>query len=117
MVKSVMGVSRQGLRDWFVQRVSAVVMAIYSVFLMGYIVSHPHFDFVDWHGLFGQTGVKVGTLVFVLALLWHAWIGMWTIFTDYVKPFVLRLICHLVVLFALVSFFLWTLEILWGVSQ
>jgi len=117
MVKSVLSVSRQGLRDWLIQRVSAIVMAIYSVCLIGFFLMHPGFDFLDWHALFGQTWVKIGTLLFVLSLLFHAWVGMWTIFTDYVKPFVLRLICHVVVFFALVASFLWTLEILWGVNQ
>jgi succinate dehydrogenase / fumarate reductase membrane anchor subunit len=116
MVKSVMGVSRQGLRDWVIQRVSAVVMAVYSVGLIGYFLIHPQFDFLDWHALFAQTWIKVSTLLFVLALLFHAWVGMWTIFTDYVKPFVLRLICHLFVFFALVSCFFWALQILWGVN-
>lgn len=116
MVKSVLSVSRSGLRDWLIQRVSAVVMAIYSVGLVAYFLTHPNFDYVDWQALFSQTWVKLATLLFVLSLLFHAWVGMWTIFTDYVKPFFLRLVFHVVVFFALVAFFLWALTILWGVN-
>lgn len=117
MVKSVLGVSRKGLHDWLIQRVTAIVMAVYSLGLIGYVLIHPQLGYLDWHALFAQTWMRVGTLLFVMSLLFHAWVGIWTVFTDYVKIFWLRLICHIVVFFALVACFFWTLEILWGVNQ
>lgn len=114
MVKSVLGVNHQGLRDWLIQRVTAVLMVFYFLGLMGFIIAHPDLAYYEWHGLFNHFWMKLATAIFVLCLLFHAWVGMWTVFTDYVKPFGLRLLLHVVVLLTLVAFFLETLLILWG---
>ncbi len=115
MVTSTVGVSRQGLRDWVVQRITAVIMAIYSVGLFGFILCNPGMDYITWHALFLQTGMKIATLLFIASVLFHAWVGIWTILTDYVKIFVLRFVFHVFVLLALAACFFWALLILWGV--
>lgn len=115
MVKSVSSVSHRGLTDWLIQRVSAIVMAIYSIGLIAFFFTHTNLTYTDWHGLFVHTWMKIATLLLLLSLLFHAWIGMWTIFTDYVKPYVIRLVCHVVVFLALVAFFFEGALILWGV--
>lgn len=115
MVKSVIGVNHQGLRDWLIQRVSALVMAIYTIGIVLYIAFQPELDYPDWYSLFAHTGMKIATILFLLALLYHAWIGIWTVLTDYVKPYLLRLLFNVIVLLALVAFFFQGLLILWGV--
>ena len=115
MVKSVLSVKHQGLHDWAIQRISAIVMAVYSLGLMTYFVTHSGLSFAEWHTLFSQTWVKVCTLLFTFALLYHAWVGMWTIFTDYVKPFALRAVLHVLVLLMLSACFIWAFTILWSV--
>lgn len=115
MVKSVLSVSHQGLRDWIIQRVSAIAMAIYSLFLIVYVVTTPGMSFAEWHGLFSQGWMKIATLLIVLCLLYHAWIGMWTIYTDYVKPFVIRCVLNVLTIFLLFACFFWALMILWSV--
>jgi succinate dehydrogenase / fumarate reductase membrane anchor subunit len=115
MVKSVLGVNHKGLRDWVIQRVTAIVLAVYSIGMFVFFARHPDLAFYEWHGLFSQAWMKVATLIFVLSLLFHAWIGMWTILTDYVKIFWLRFILHILILLALISFFFAALLILWGV--
>lgn len=116
MVKSVLGVNHQGLRDWLFQRVTAVIMAVYSVGLIAYFLMASNISFDDWHSLFAQAWMKVATLLFVLALLYHAWIGMWTVVTDYIKPVALALLAHTVIFLTLVTSFFWALVILWGVN-
>jgi succinate dehydrogenase / fumarate reductase membrane anchor subunit len=115
MVKSVLGVNHQGLRDWVIQRVSAIFMAIYSIGLIGYLICHPGLSFAEWHNLFSHQWMKIITILFILAIMWHAWIGIWTIFTDYVKPYVLRSILNLLILLTLVASFIWGVLILWSV--
>ncbi|HLF67470.1 MAG TPA: succinate dehydrogenase, hydrophobic membrane anchor protein [Gammaproteobacteria bacterium] len=106
----------QGLRDWVIQRLSAIVMAVYSLGLIFYFLCHPELSFADWHGLFAQTWVKVFTMVFLLSLMMHAWLGIWTIFTDYVKCFVIRSILNALVLLMLAACFFWGLIIIsWSV--
>lgn len=115
MVKSVLGVNHQGLRDWIIQRISAILMAVYFIGLIVYVVSHPGLSFAEWHSLFAHTGMKIATIIVLLALMWHAWIGVWTILTDYVKPYVIRAILNFFVLLMLASCFLWGVLILWSV--
>lgn len=115
MVKSVLGVNHQGLRDWLVQRVTAIIMAIFSVVMFVFFATHSDLAFYDWHGLFAQWWMKIVTILFVISVLYHAWIGMWTVYTDYVKPYWVRLLLEIITLLALVSFFFAALLILWGV--
>lgn len=115
MVKSLLSVSQRGLRDWIVQRVSAIVMAILSVVFAVYLVTRTDLSYAEWHTLFTYTSVKIMTLFFLLALCFHAWVGMWTVMTDYIKPFVLRAMLHLVVLATLIACFIWGVMILWSV--
>lgn len=115
MVKTVLGVNHQGFRDWLIQRVSAVVMALYVIGLVIFLVKHSDLTYYDWLGLFAHFWVKIATILFVLALLFHAWVGMWTVFTDYVKCPVARLALNSIVILALTGFFFTALLILWGI--
>jgi succinate dehydrogenase / fumarate reductase membrane anchor subunit len=115
MVKSVLGVNHRGLQDWLIQRVSAIVMAIYSTGMIAYFLMHAPVDYMNWHLLFGHTWMKVATMLFVASLMLHAWVGMWTIFTDYVKPYGLTVFLNVLVILLLTTCFFWALTILWGV--
>jgi succinate dehydrogenase / fumarate reductase, membrane anchor subunit len=115
MVKSVLGVSHQGLRDWIIQRVSAILMAIYSIGLIVYLVAHPGLSFSQWQSLFAHVWVKVATILFLVCIIYHAWIGVWTIFTDYIKSYIIRAILNFLVLLGLFACFFWGLLIVWSV--
>lgn len=115
MVKSVLGVNHQGLRDWIIQRVSAVMMVIYVLGLLGFLIAHPNIAYYEWHGLFGHVWMRVGTALVMLSLLYHAWVGMWTVFTDYIKCSCLNWTLQIITILALIAFFLETLLILWSV--
>jgi succinate dehydrogenase / fumarate reductase membrane anchor subunit len=116
MVKSVLGVAHQGLRDWFIQRVTAVVLAVYSVGLISYFFIHSGVDFDSWHALFAHPAMKIATILFFVSLLFHAWVGMWTVFTDYIKDAWLSVTLNVLMFFALAAYFLWACQILWGFS-
>jgi len=115
MVKSVLGVNHQGLRDWVIQRISAIFMAVYSIGLILFILCHSGMSFAAWHDLFAQQWMKIVTILFILSIMLHAWVGMWTIFTDYIKPFVIRSILNFFVLLMLIACFFWGVLILWSV--
>jgi succinate dehydrogenase / fumarate reductase membrane anchor subunit len=115
MVKSVLGVSHQGLRDWVLQRATAILMAVYSIAFIAYFVFHPDLSYLDWQLLFSHAWMKVASILFIACLLFHAWIGLWTIFTDYIKYYVIRVILSFLVQLMLVACFFWGLVILWSV--
>ena len=112
MVKNIMSFGRSGLSDWVVQRVTAIIVAAFSIFLLGFIVLNKPLDFGTWHDLFAGLAMRIFTLLALISLLIHAWIGMWTIATDYVKPAWLRLLVELLIILALAVFLFWGVYIL-----
>lgn len=103
-----------GLRDWLLQRVTSVVVLFYTVFLLAFFIWHSPLDYSAWHALFKNRGVCLFSTLFLLSLLSHAWIGMWTIITDYIKPYTLRLITQILIIIGLLLCFVWGLVIFWG---
>lgn len=115
MVKSVLGVNHQGLTDWKIQRVSAIVLAIYTIGIVLFLCCHREMNYDIWRELFAHSYMKIATMMTLVALLYHAWIGMWTIVTDYIKSVVLSLIINTIILTALIALFFAGLLIFWGV--
>lgn len=118
MVSSVTNLSRNGLSDWLIQRVSAVIIGLYSLFLVGFLLghtigSHP-MTYQVWHDLYASELMKIATILVVLSVAAHAWIGMWTVFTDYVKSVALRLILQILLVIVLLGYVIWCFGILWG---
>ncbi|MDI9819180.1 MULTISPECIES: succinate dehydrogenase, hydrophobic membrane anchor protein [unclassified Legionella] len=114
MVTNVTSLTGNGLKDWLIQRVTSVYMAIYALALMGYLFFHPHLDFVTWHSLFHHVAVKIASLLALFALSLHAWVGIWTVTTDYIKSLGRRLFVQMLVVLWLLSQFVWGLMIMWG---
>ncbi len=114
MVERIVTGAHYGLRDWLLQRITAVMMALYVFFLAGYIFLHPHLDYETWTALFSWNVVRSVTLLFLLALFAHAWVGVRDIVMDYVKHAALRLFIHVLVILALLLYAIWSVQILWG---
>lgn len=104
-----------GLRDWLAQRVTAVVMAVYTLLFLVALANLPAFDYPSWKALWAVPVMRYATMLFMVSLLIHAWVGVRNIFMDYVKPAGLRLVLYVVVILALVWYGAWTIQILWGV--
>lgn len=113
MVSSVTSLTRNGLRDWLIQRFSAVVVGVYTIFLLAYIVFHQPLTYSLWYGLFHNKCMQLASLMTLLSLLLHAWIGVWTVTTDYLKPFYLRLFVQVAVVLFLLACFMWGVDIIW----
>ncbi len=106
--------SRRGFHEWIVQRVSAVLIGIYAVFVFTFLLMHSPMSFSDWSALFSNLSMKISTVIVLIAILWHAWIGLWTVFTDYVKNNAVRLLLETLVILALLGYFVWCVDALWG---
>jgi len=103
-----------GWRDWLVQRVTAVAMVLYTILVLGLLLWFGGLDFVAWKAAFGNEAFRIATFVFMVALFWHAWVGVRNILMDYVKPVVVRLALQVIVIGALVGYAGWTIQVLWG---
>jgi len=115
MVKRVVVGAHYGLRDWLIQRVTAVVMAAYALLFALILIFSPPAHYGAWRALFSSQAMKLASFVFLVSVLLHAWVGMRDILMDYVKPTGLRLGLHSIVLLALVAYAGWGLQILWSV--
>jgi succinate dehydrogenase / fumarate reductase membrane anchor subunit len=103
-----------GLGDWLLQRLTAVVMAGYTAFVVLALVTHRPLNYPAWKSIFSEMWFQVGTMLFVAALLYHAWVGMRDILMDYVHSTALRLTAQFAVAFVLLFYLVWTAAILWG---
>ena len=120
MVTQVTSFSRNGLSDWVIQRVSAVILAAYTVVVVGYLLL-GEIGYTEWSALFDQTWMQIFTLLAILSTVAHAWIGMWTIGTDYIREHYfgsgadgIRFVYQIMCIIALAVYLIWSIQILWG---
>jgi succinate dehydrogenase / fumarate reductase membrane anchor subunit len=100
-----------GLRDWLGQRVTAVLMALYSVLFVVVLLLKKPGDYLAWHGVFSPWWMKIATLTFLASLFYHAWVGMRDIWMDYVQPTGVRLFLQVGTIVYLVACGMWALKI------
>lgn len=128
MVRTVTSFGRSGLSDWLVQRVSALILLAYIVFLLCVVVCGVEYE--QWKYLFSRTSVQVFSTITLFATVAHAWIGVWSVLTDYVtdrffrlelgvdlygKAVVLRLMLAIFTILLMAVYTLWGIKILWGI--
>jgi succinate dehydrogenase membrane anchor subunit len=113
MVKRIVVGAHYGLRDWLAQRISAAIMALYSLVLLAVLWRGAPFTYPAWKDLFAQGWMRVATLIFALSLAWHAWVGVRDILMDYVKADGWRLTLQIATLLLIAVYFGWTVQILW----
>jgi succinate dehydrogenase / fumarate reductase, membrane anchor subunit len=113
MVNRLVVGAHYGLRDWLAQRISAAVMAAYSVILAVVLLRETPLSYAVWRELFAQGWMRVATLLFAVSLAWHAWVGVRNILMDYVKPDSLRLTLQVFTILLIAGYVGWTVQILW----
>jgi len=115
MVTNVLNYGRSGVQDWIMQRFSALVLAAYTVVMVVWLLSNGDaLTFAQWRGFMGQTWVRIFSLLAVLSLAAHAWIGLWTVATDYMKRNSVRVAFLAALAVSLFVYVVWAVSILWG---
>lgn len=119
MVTAVTSMGRSGLYDWLIQRVSAVILLAYFLFIGTVVVCGV--DYAAWKDLFTQTWMRIFSLAALLSLGAHAWVGLWSVFTDYFTERmmgtagnVIRLVAQIVCGIIMFIYVVWGIQILWG---
>jgi len=75
-----------GLRDWLIQRASAIVMLAAIVILgVAFFVQQPG-TYQEWRDFIFTGWVRILLLLTFLSAAWHGYIGARDIFMDYIKP-------------------------------
>ena len=102
-----------GLRDWLAQRVTAVLMALFTIVLIAQLLLGARLGYERWSAIFSAQWMKVLTFVVIVCLLYHAWIGMRDVWMDYVKPVGVKLVLQVFTLAWLVGCAGWAVQVLW----
>lgn len=114
MVNREVSGAHYGLRDWLAQRVTAIVMLVYTLVVAGLLLASPQLDHAAWRAMFAPQWMKLATLLFLLSVYYHAWVGVRNIFMDYVKHGGVRLALYVLVIAALIVYAAWSAQILWS---
>ena len=103
-----------GTRDWLSQRITAGLMAVFTLLLVGQVIfSKGPVGYDKWAGMFSPQWMKILTFAVIVALLQHAWVGMRDIWMDYVKPVGMRLSLQVFTIVWLVACAGWSIQVLW----
>jgi succinate dehydrogenase / fumarate reductase, membrane anchor subunit len=121
-VTNVTSFTRSGLGDYVVQRVTAVILALYAFCVLGFFLVTADISHAALVAYFGNTIMRLFSTLAVLATAAHAWIGMWTVGTDYLRPHYFgnhstawRLAYQSVCLVVLFVYVAWALQIFWSI--
>jgi succinate dehydrogenase / fumarate reductase membrane anchor subunit len=105
-----------GLRDWLSQRVTAGLMALFTLLVLAQVLfSRGPIGYDKWAGIFASQWMKVLTFTVIAALLWHVWVGMRDVWMDYVKPVWARLLLQVFTIVWLLGCAGWAIQVLWRV--
>ena len=110
--RTVVG-AHYGLRDWLAQRITGVVMALFTLAVIVQVLLPGEMGYDKWAGMFSRQWMKVLTFTVIVSLLVHAWVGVRDIWMDYVKSVGLRLTLQVVTIVWLVACAGWAIQVLW----
>ncbi|XNM64300.1 succinate dehydrogenase membrane anchor subunit [Escherichia coli] len=115
MVSNASALGRNGVHDFILVRATAIVLTLYIIYMVGFFAVTGDVTWEVLSGFFASAFTKVFTLLALFSILIHAWIGMWQVLTDYVKPLALRLTLQLLIVVALLVYVIYGFVVVWGV--
>ncbi|MGB2401042.1 MAG: succinate dehydrogenase, hydrophobic membrane anchor protein [Porticoccaceae bacterium] len=122
MVKSVTSLSNSGLSNWMLQRISALIMTAYLLFMVVYFFLNPSPTYEQWSNLHASMSMRLFSLLAILSIAVHAWIGIWCVLTDYItvrligpKATPIRMFLQLAMIAIILFYVVWAIDILWGI--
>ena len=121
MVANATSFARSGLADFIIQRTTAVIIGVYAVVVTLFFFGNPSLDHGGLTAFFGGFGMQLFTTAAVLSTIAHAWIGLWTVGTDYLLPAhigksatTLRFIYQMGCLGILFVYLVWAIQLVWS---
>lgn len=112
MISRNTGSAGSGLGEWLLQRLSAVYLAGFVLWLTFHFLAGPAPEYTAWKAWFAQGSVRAATALFFVSILIHAWVGMRSVFLDYLKPLWLRFMVQMFLGFGLLALGFWAAQIL-----
>ncbi len=112
-LRSTVG-AHYGSMDWLAQRITAIVMVVYTIVLLGVLLWNGGLTHAQFDALLANVPFSLLSFLFMVALLYHAWVGVRDIYMDYIKPVGVRVLVQVLSIALLVAYLGWTIQILWG---
>jgi succinate dehydrogenase / fumarate reductase membrane anchor subunit len=113
--KRVVVGAHYGLRDWLMQRATAVLMALFTIIVIVQVLMPGEMSYEKWSGIFAHQWMKVLTFITIASILWHAWVGVRDVLMDYVTQLAPRLVLQVAAIAWLVGCAGWALQVLWRI--
>ena len=110
------GSAHGGLGEWVLQRLSAIYMAGFVVVLSLRWIAAPVCGYGMWKQWMAGIALRVSATLFFASAVIHVWIGVRSVFMDYLHPSRLRLTATIVTAMALAAILAWSIGVLWGVA-
>jgi succinate dehydrogenase / fumarate reductase membrane anchor subunit len=101
-----------GLKAWAIQRLTAIYIGLFSIYLLLVLLFAAPDGYREWQGWIGGPVVSVAMLLFVVSVLMHAWIGVRDVLIDYVHPIAIRASLLGLVALTLIALGLWAAQAL-----
>lgn len=114
MVNNASALGRNGIHDWLLLRAAAIIIAVYICYIVGFFTVSAPLTYGIWRTFFASTFTRIFTLLTLLSILIHGWIGIWQVLTDYIKPLGLRLLLQLIAIIILFVYVFYGTVVVWG---
>jgi len=100
-----------GLKAWVYQRITAVYLGGFLLYMVGFFIISPPSSYEMWRSWVAQPHVSMALQLFFISLLLHAWVGIRNILIDYVHPFELRFVLLTLTGLGLLACGVWSLQV------
>lgn len=93
---------KMGIWFFVIQRLTAIILGIATVVIVVFFLVHTDWEFgsscevecgiqiaptyQEWHAFFFSIPMQILYVLSVISLAAHAWVGLWTVATDYIRP-------------------------------
>ena len=96
-----------GMRAWLMQRLTALVMAVYSIFALARVLIVQPDSYAAWLGFSSPWWWRLASWMFWICLSIHAWLGIRDVFKDYVPNPNVRAVLLKILVLLLWLYFAW----------
>ena len=102
-----------GLKDWLAQRVTGVIMAVFTLVMFAAALGGAMASHEAWQAFMANGLIRFLSFLFIVSLCYHAWVGVRDIWMDYVKPAGVRLALQVFTIVWLVGCAGWAVQVIW----
>ena len=95
-----LGSAKDGVHHWWMQRLTAAALALLTPWFLWLVLTLPATNWNSVHAVLALPHNALFLLTFVIALFWHARLGMQVVIEDYVHQRGLEIALQVLVMFA-----------------